>query len=66
FEPACLQFHENERMVKTASFQQVRQPLYKTSRARWRNYQRQLRPLAGIIGYPLETPVSITAVNRLR
>jgi len=32
-------------MVKTASAWQVREPLYRRSSGRWRNYERQLAPL---------------------
>ena len=39
WEESCLQFHDNESAVATASIWQVRQPLYKTSVDRWRNYQ---------------------------
>jgi tetratricopeptide (TPR) repeat protein len=41
----CLKFHENKRTVRTASSWQVRQPLYQTSRERWRNYEKYLGPL---------------------
>lgn len=34
----CLQFHKNSRTVLTASLWQVRQPMYKTSKARWEKY----------------------------
>ena len=60
FEDACLNYHNNTRKVKTASFLQVRKPLYTSSRGRWKNYMSELEPLAKIIGYPLELPVSIT------
>ena len=42
---ACLRFHETERQVKTASLWQVRQPIYRTSIGRWRNFERHLAPL---------------------
>jgi hypothetical protein len=42
WEPACLAFHENRRPVRTASVTQVRQPIYKKSVARWRNYENAL------------------------
>ena len=45
FDPACLSFHETKRPVQTASVSQVRQPLYRKSLARWRNYEAQLKPL---------------------
>jgi tetratricopeptide (TPR) repeat protein len=41
----CLAPHKLERSVKTASIWQVRQPIYKTSVARWRNYEEFLGPL---------------------
>jgi len=46
----CLQFHKNERFIWTASYDQVRQPIYKKSTARWMNYQQQLTPLINILG----------------
>ncbi len=45
WEPACLAFHEHGRPVRTASVNQVRRPLYKSSLARWKNYERALGPL---------------------
>ena len=39
---AVLEFHESKRNVATASYDQVRQPLYKSSHARWKNYARHL------------------------
>jgi hypothetical protein len=41
----CLNFHQTERTVLTASFWQVRQKLYKSSIGRWRNYQKFIGPL---------------------
>lgn len=49
WEDACLKFNEKTGAVKTASQWQVRQPLYKTSQGRWRNYQAQLAPLAEML-----------------
>ncbi|MBV1877577.1 MAG: sulfotransferase [Pseudomonadales bacterium] len=60
FEPECLQFYDTERPVKTASFLQVRKPLYQTARGRWRNYQLHLQELAAVIGEPIEVPVTIS------
>ena len=45
FDPACLNFHETKRPVQTASVSQVRQPLYRKSLERWRNYEARLKPL---------------------
>ena len=41
----CLAFHRTERPVHTASGWQVRQPVYRRSVGRWRNYERHLGPL---------------------
>lgn len=41
----CLQFHETERPVQTASVWQVRQPMYRSSIERWRRYEPFLEPL---------------------
>ena len=41
----CLTFHESERQIKTASQWQVRQPIYRSSVQRWRNYEKYLGPL---------------------
>jgi tetratricopeptide (TPR) repeat protein len=42
---ACLRFHETERVVRTASLVQVRQPIYRSSMGRWRKYCEHLQPL---------------------
>ncbi len=42
WDPACLEFYRHERPVRTASVTQVRQPVYKKSVARWKNYQSDL------------------------
>ena len=42
FEDNCLNFHKSKRPVKTASSEQVRQPMYKTGINYWRNYIKNL------------------------
>lgn len=44
-ETACLNFHETERSVRTASSEQVRQPIYRSGLAQWRRYEEYLTPL---------------------
>lgn len=39
WDDACLTFYESDRLVRTASITQVRQPIYKTSVAKWAPYQ---------------------------
>ena len=41
----CLQFHHSGRHVATASYDQVRQPIYRRSVARWQQYANHLGPL---------------------
>jgi tetratricopeptide (TPR) repeat protein len=45
----CLDFHNNKRRVKTASQAQVQKPIYKTSVARWKHYEKYLGPLEELI-----------------
>ena len=45
WDPQCLQFHQTQRSVLTASNWQVRQPVYSRSVGRWRNYEKFIRPL---------------------
>ena len=49
WEDACLDFHENDAPVSTASSVQVRKPLYSASIGRWRRYGRGLDELAGFL-----------------
>lgn len=41
----CLNFHQNRRIVATASQAQVRRPIYDTSIGRWRHYEKWIEPL---------------------
>lgn len=50
WDPACLEFQKTERRVKTASTVQIRQPIYSSSVARWRNYEELLKPLYETLG----------------
>lgn len=50
FEETCLRFFENTRPVRTASSEQVRQPIYKNSVAHWKHFESQLEPLAKALG----------------
>jgi hypothetical protein len=54
FEPACLNFHETRRSVRTASAEQVRQPLYTSGVGYWRHFERELEPLREALGGSLE------------
>jgi tetratricopeptide (TPR) repeat protein len=45
FEPACLEFHRTERSIRTASSEQVRQPIFREGLDQWRHYEPWLGPL---------------------
>jgi hypothetical protein len=55
FEPACLRFFENQRPVRTASSEQVRQPIYREGVEQWRHYEEWLDPLKTVLGGVLDT-----------
>jgi predicted Zn-dependent protease len=50
FEEACLRFYENERAVRTASSEQVRQPIFRDALEQWRHYEPWLDPLKSALG----------------
>jgi hypothetical protein len=50
FEPGCLEFYKNERSVRTASSEQVRQPIYRDGLDQWRHYEEWLGPLKEALG----------------
>ena len=50
FEPQCLAFHETKRPVRTASAEQVRQPLYASGVGYWRHFAEHLEPLRRALG----------------
>jgi tetratricopeptide (TPR) repeat protein len=50
FEPQCLRFHANARAVRTASSEQVRQPIFREALEHWRHYERWLEPLSRSLG----------------
>lgn len=45
WEDSCLRFHESDRVTRTASQDQVRQPIYTTSRYRYQRFEKHLGPL---------------------
>ena len=48
---ACLAFHKTERVVQTASFTQVKRPVYKDSVRLWKRYEKHLGPLLKALEY---------------
>jgi len=55
FEEGCLRFYENQRAVRTASSQQVRQPIFRDALEQWRQYDNWLGPLREALGPVLES-----------
>jgi len=53
FEPACVEFHRTERSVRTASSEQVRQPIYREGLDQWRHYEPWLGRLREALGEAL-------------
>ncbi|MCB1702976.1 MAG: hypothetical protein KDI14_19360, partial [Halioglobus sp.] len=54
WEDACLNFHDTERAVRTASSEQVRQPIYTSGIGFWRNYESHLEELKEVLEPILE------------
>ena len=50
FEPQCLRFFETDRAVRTASAEQVRQPIYRDGLDQWKNFEPWLDPLKQALG----------------
>ena len=63
FDEACLNFHDNDRAIRTPSSEQVRQPINRAGLEQWRAFDRWLGPLKTALGsvidsYP-EVPVDL-------
>ena len=54
FEPACLEFHRTQRSIRTASSEQVRQPIFREGLDQWRQFEPWLAPLRAALGDALE------------
>jgi tetratricopeptide (TPR) repeat protein len=50
YDPACLEFHKTERAVRTASSEQVRQPIFRDGTDAWQPYAPWLGPLELALG----------------
>ncbi len=50
FEPACVEFHKTARSVRTASSEQVRQPLNRDGLEQWKHFEPWLEPLKAALG----------------
>ena len=54
FEEGCLAFYENDRVVRTASAQQVRKPIYDTAKQAWQGFEVYLEPLIESLGTAID------------
>lgn len=61
FEDSCLRYYENDRAVRTASAQQVRQPIYTEGLNQWRHYEEWLGPLKAALGPVLDAYPDVPA-----
>jgi tetratricopeptide (TPR) repeat protein len=50
FESQCVEFHKTVRSVRTASSEQVRQPIYREGLDQWKNFEPWLGPLKAALG----------------
>ena len=50
FEQGCVDFHATERAVRTASSEQVRQPIFQSGLDQWQNFEPYLAPLKEVLG----------------
>jgi predicted Zn-dependent protease len=62
FDEKCLEFHRTERAVRTASSEQVRQPIFRDAVEHWQHYDPWLGPLREALGpvvdaYPQAPPL---------
>jgi len=54
FEPQCVEFHKTVRSVRTASSEQVRQPIYREGLDQWKHFEPWLEPLKIALGDALD------------
>jgi tetratricopeptide (TPR) repeat protein len=66
WDPRCLDFHQTDRVVRTASATQVRRPIYQSSIGRWRKYENFLGPLVDELACTYPRPQSRSRVCNLK
>ena len=60
FEAACVEFHQTERAVRTASSEQVRQPIFRSGLDQWEHFDPYLDPLRDALGPELSQTAAAT------
>ena len=63
FEEGCISFYETDRLVRTASSEQVRQPINKKGMGRWKPYAKNLKPLLETLDNKLLIQEDISLIN---
>jgi hypothetical protein len=63
FEQSCVSFHETDRSVRTASSEQVRQPINKKGQGRWKPYAKHLKPLINALDSNLVKQEDINLIS---
>jgi len=63
FEEECISFYKTDRSVRTASSEQVRQPINKKGMGRWKPYAKNLKPFLESIGEDLLNPEDISLIK---
>ncbi|MCF6321155.1 MAG: sulfotransferase [Rhizobiaceae bacterium] len=65
WEDGVMDRSSSQNTVKTLSVWQVRQPVFQTSKGKWRNYEKQLKPLRDILGdYIDEYEAELAALDK--
>jgi predicted Zn-dependent protease len=64
FDARCLRFFENGRAVRTASSEQVRQPIFRDSLDQWRRYEPWLEPLKATLGGLVDSYTLVRQANQ--
>jgi hypothetical protein len=59
FEDSALRFYDNDRLVRTASSEQVRQPIFTEGLDHWRHFEPWLGPLKSALGFVLDSYPSV-------
>ena len=62
-EESCISFHKTDRSVRTASSEQVRQPINKRGMGRWKPYAKNLKPLLNSLDKKLLTKEDISIIK---
>ena len=65
WEDEVLSYQELDRAVKTASVWQVRQPVYQSSKAKWKRYEKYLEPLEAALAEipPMPEPLPLPRIE---